>query len=187
MAHLCSVLIQLRTRYISYTQSVIDALAKVSMTSLPPIMTSKPKSDSSHRNNPPLSATRSNLGNSQLSLSGSADGFEGTGGGDMDTRDDSTQSTNTHGSEFPIAEVEASTMWTDYWVANEMPEPLVVPSLLSTLLTSSRKEMRLWTNCLKSISCLMLGESGLSPMMKRRKTRDGVRGVSNLVTGVDWG
>jgi len=44
------------------------------------------------------------------------------GGGDVEMRDDITQLTNTHGSEFP--KVEASTTWTDYWVQNEMPEPL---------------------------------------------------------------
>jgi hypothetical protein len=69
----------------------------------------------------------------------------------MDMRDDSTQLTNTHGGGFPMAKVEVSTAWTDYWVANEMPEPLVVSPLLSTLLISSRKEIRLLLNSLKSI------------------------------------
>jgi hypothetical protein len=84
----------------------------------------------------------------------------------MDMKDDSTQLTKTHGSEFQMAKVES---WTDYWVANEMPEPLVVLPLLSTLLTSSRKEIKLLSNCLKSIWCLMLGVSELSPMMRRRR------------------
>jgi hypothetical protein len=108
----------------------------------------------------------------------------------MGMGEDSTQLTNTHGSEFPMAKVEVSTTWTDYWVANEMPEPLVVPPLLSMLLTSSRKEIRLLSNCQKLILYLTLGVSELSLMMRIWKTRDGTRGVTNQVTscyGVDWG
>lgn len=44
----------------------------------------------------------------------------------MDARDHSTQLTNPHDREFPTANVEEITTWTDYWIANEMPEPQVV-------------------------------------------------------------
>lgn len=120
MAYLCSVLIQLRTRYISYTKSVIDALAKISISSLPPKTSpSNPKSDNDRLNN---RITRSNLDNSQSSLDASSNSFQAIDDDDMDPTD---YSTSTHNNELSTAKVET---WTDYWVANEMPQLQVVIS-----------------------------------------------------------